>query len=268
MSQEPITYTPQPGQPIIEVDNLSVSFGALEVLRDVSFQINQGEIIVVVGGSGCGKTTLLRHIIGLRHPQGGSVRITGIDPHNAGGKQMRGLRRNIGMLFQSGALLGSMTLAENVMLPMEDYTSLSRREMELVAQMKLSLVGLAGFQNHLPAEISGGMAKRAGLARAMALDPLVLFFDEPSAGLDPITSAELDQLIIKLNQALGTTMVIVSHELASIFSIAHRVIMLDKSVKGVIAEGDPRWLKDNSPDPLVRNFFGRHAGGDAGESAK
>ncbi len=268
MNQELSLTIPRPGEPIIEVENLSVQFGALEVLRDVSFQIKRGEIIVVVGGSGCGKTTLLRHIIGLRKPQGGSVRITGLDVHNSSGRQMRELRRNVGMLFQSGALLGSMTLAENVMLPMEDYTRLSRREMGLVANMKLSLVGLSGFQNHLPAEISGGMKKRAGLARAMALDPLVLFFDEPSAGLDPITSAELDELIIKLNKALGTTMVIVSHELASIFSIAHRVIMLDKSVKGIIAEGDPHWLKDNSPTPLVRNFFGRHTGGDAGESAQ
>lgn len=259
---------PEPGEPIIEVRGLSVRFGELEVLRDVSFDVMRGEILVIVGGSGCGKTTLLRHIIGLHQPNAGRVTFAGVDVHDASSRQMRALRRSFGMLFQSGALLGSMNLAENICLPLEDHTSLSAREMLQVAQMKLSLVGLAGFQNHLPAEISGGMKKRAGLARAMALDPLALFFDEPSAGLDPITSAELDALILDLNKALGTTMIIVSHELASIFAIAHRVIMLDKSKKGLIAQGDPRWLRDNSPDPLVRNFFGRNPGGVEGARTK
>lgn len=266
---DPVVITPpEPGQPIIKVRNLSVRFGELEVLRDVSFDVLRGEVLIIVGGSGCGKTTLLRHIIGLHQPNSGAVEFAGVKVHEASGRQEQALRSNFGMLFQSGALLGSMTLAENVCLPLEDHTRLSASERLQVAQMKLSLVGLAGFQNHLPAEISGGMKKRAGLARAMALDPLALFFDEPSAGLDPITSAELDELILNLNKALGTTMVIVSHELASIFAIADRVIMLDKKAKGIVAQGDPRWLRDNSPDPLVRNFFGRNPGGVEGERAK
>jgi phospholipid/cholesterol/gamma-HCH transport system ATP-binding protein len=167
------------------------------------------------------------------------------------------VRMDLGVLFQSGALFGSMTLEENVALPLQEYTALDSAAIELIVRMKLGLVNLAGYENHLPSELSGGMKKRAGLARAMALDPTVLFFDEPSAGLDPITSVELDNLIKSINAGMGTTMVIVTHELESIFNIAHRVLMLDKGAKGIIAEGDPRELKDHSTDPRVVNFFNR-----------
>jgi phospholipid/cholesterol/gamma-HCH transport system ATP-binding protein len=180
-----------------------------------------------------------------------------VDLMTADDTELHKLRRGIGVLFQSGALFGSMTLAENVSLPLEEYTDLSPEAIDLIVRMKLSLVDLAGYENHLPEELSGGMRKRAGLARAMALDPAVLFFDEPSAGLDPITAAELDILIKGINAGLGTTMVVVTHELESIFNIAHRVIMLDKSAKGIIAEGDPRELKEHSTDPRVVNFFNR-----------
>jgi phospholipid/cholesterol/gamma-HCH transport system ATP-binding protein len=183
--------------------------------------------------------------------------IHGVDITKADERLLKKVRLDVGVAFQSGGLFGSMTLAENVALPLQEYTDLSRKTIDLVVKMKLGMVNLAGYENHLPEEISGGMKKRAGLARAMALDPTVLFFDEPSAGLDPITSAELDSLIKSIRAGIGTTMVIVTHELQSIFSIADRIIMLDKVTKGIIAEGDPRWLKDNSTDPRVKAFFNR-----------
>jgi phospholipid/cholesterol/gamma-HCH transport system ATP-binding protein len=180
---------------------------------------------------------------------------------------VREVRSNIGVLFQAGAMFGSMTLLENVMLPLGDFTALRKKAVRQVARMKLAMVGLAGYENHLPSEVSGGMVKRAALARAIALDPLVLFFDEPSAGLDTVTSAEMDRLMISLNQGLGTTMVVVTHELPSIFAIAHRVIMLDKSARGIIAQGTPQELRDNSTDPRVVNFFQRRPGGSQMDSA-
>jgi phospholipid/cholesterol/gamma-HCH transport system ATP-binding protein len=243
--------------PVIVVDQLTARFGDNTIFDRVSFQVNQGEILVILGGSGCGKSTMLKHMIGLYKPAAGKVLLNGVNINTDDDRVLRQVRMNLGVLFQSGALFGSMTLAENVALPIYEYTDLDPDTIELIVRMKLGLVSLAGYENHLPSEISGGMKKRAGLARAMALDPTVLFFDEPSAGLDPISSVELDNLIKSLNAGMGTTMVIVTHELESIFNIAHRVIMLDKSAKGIIAEGDPRELKDHSNDPRVVNFFNR-----------
>lgn len=243
--------------PVIEVENLTARFGDDTIFTKVGFQVHQGEILVVLGGSGCGKSTLLKHLIGLYRPYTGRILIKGVDVHNRSEKKLRRLRRDFGVLFQSGALFGSMTLAENIALPLQEYTDLSADAIAAIIKMKLGLVNLAGYENHLPEEISGGMKKRAGLARAMALDPTVLFFDEPSAGLDPISSVELDNLIKAINAGMGTTMVIVTHELESIFNIAHRVVMLDKTAKGIIAVGDPLDLKEHSPDPRVTSFFNR-----------
>jgi phospholipid/cholesterol/gamma-HCH transport system ATP-binding protein len=243
--------------PIITVENLTARFGNNTIFENVSFQVYPGEIFVVLGGSGCGKSTLLKHMIGLYEASSGKVVINGVDIGTADERQLRKVRMHLGVSFQSSALFGSMTLAENVALPLQEYTDLSRETIDHIVKMKLGMVDLAGYDNHLPSEISGGMKKRAGLARAMALDPIVLFFDEPSAGLDPITSAELDSLIKNINTGMGTTMVVVTHELQSIFNVAHRIIMLDKSAKGIIAEGDPRWLKDHATDPRVFDFFNR-----------
>ncbi len=239
------------------VENLTARFGGNTIFQDVSFKVYRGEVFVILGGSGCGKSTLLKHMIGLYEASSGKVIMNGIDITLADEKELKKVRMDLGVLFQSSGLFSSMTLAENVALPLTEYTDLSREAIELIVKMKLGMVQLAGYDNHLPAELSGGMKKRAGLARAMALDPTVLFFDEPSAGLDPVTSAELDSLIKSINAGMGTTMVIVTHELESIFSIAGRVIMLDKSAKGIIAEGDPRWLKDHATDPRVFDFFNR-----------
>jgi phospholipid/cholesterol/gamma-HCH transport system ATP-binding protein len=243
--------------PVIVVAGLTARFGDDVILENVSFQVYPGEILVILGGSGCGKSTLLKHMIGLYAPYAGRVLINGVDVNTDDDVELRKLRMGIGVLFQSGALFGSMTLAENVALPLQEYTDLDPATIEDIVKMKLGLVQLAGYENHLPAEISGGMKKRAGLARAMALDPTVLFFDEPSAGLDPITSVELDNLIKGINAGMRTTMVIVTHELESIFNIAHRVVILDKGARGIIAEGDPLDLKEHSPDPRVVNFFNR-----------
>jgi phospholipid/cholesterol/gamma-HCH transport system ATP-binding protein len=245
--------------PVIVVDQLTARFGANTIFKRVSFEVKRGEILVILGGSGCGKSTMLKHMIGLYHPANGQVLVNGVNINTDDERILRRVRMDFGVLFQSGALFGSMTLGENVALPIQEYTDLDLATIELIVRMKLGLVNLAGYENHLPSEISGGMQKRAGLARAMALDPTVLFFDEPSAGLDPITSVELDNLIKSINAGMGTTMVIVTHELESIFNIAHRVIMLDKAAQGIIAEGDPRELKDHSTDPRVINFFNRRS---------
>ncbi len=244
-------------EPVIVVAGLTARFGENTIFREVSFQVRRGEIFVILGGSGCGKSTLLKHLIGLYQPAAGRVLINGLDIARAGDRELQRIRRNLGVLFQSGALFGSMTLAENVALPLATYTDLPDDAIDRLVKLKLSLVNLSGYENHLPEELSGGMKKRAGLARAMALDPAVLFFDEPSAGLDPVSSVELDLLIKDINAGMGTTMVIVTHELESIFTIAHRVIMLDKEARGIIAMGDPRDLRDNSADPRVVNFFNR-----------
>jgi len=242
---------------IIQVCNLIVGYGEDIVLDTISFDVREGEIFIVLGESGCGKSTLLKHLIGLKKPLSGQIHIDGDDITNCDEATFKNILRKIGVLYQSTALFGSMTIAENVSLPIKEYTHLTQKSVDTLVKMKLNMVHLNGYENHLPSEISGGMRKRAGLARAMALNPKILFFDEPSAGLDPVTSVELDKLIVHLNKRLGTTMVIVTHELQSIFNVAHRVIMLDKQTKGIIAEGNPKHLKDHSDNPLVRNFFNR-----------
>ena len=230
-------------------------YGETVILDRISFEVYPGEIFVILGGSGCGKSTLLKHLIGLIRPISGEVYIDGDDICERDETRFRKILRKFGVLYQSAALFGSMTLAENVALPIQEYTDLPKDAVDTLVRMKLKLVGLDGYENHLPSEISGGMKKRAGLARAMALNPGILFFDEPSAGLDPITSAELDDLILRINRSLGTTMVIVTHELQSIFTVAHRIIMLDKHTRSIIAEGDPRYLRDHSRNLFVKQFF-------------
>ncbi len=243
--------------PIIEVEGLAARYDDETIFEKVDFQIFKGEIFIILGESGCGKSTLMKHMIGLYRPYAGRVVMNGVDITTAGEKKLQEVRKGIGVLFQSAALFGSMTLAENVALPLREYTDLPPDVIDLIVRMKLGMVDLAGYENHLPAELSGGMRIRAGLARAMALDPAVLFLDEPTAGLDPITSAEIDILIKKINTGIGTTLVIITQELESIFGIAHRIIMLDKRDKGIIAHGDPRELKVSARDPRVWNFFNR-----------
>lgn len=246
-------------QPIIEVRDLVAKYGDDIIIDRVSFDVYEGEIFGILGGSGSGKSTLLKHLIGLIRPHSGRIVVDGDDISACNETTYRKMLKKIGVLYQGAALLGSMTLAENVALPVKEYTDLPEDSVNTLVKIKLSLVDLSGYENHLPSELSGGMKKRAGLARAMALNPRILFFDEPSAGLDPVTSVELDNLIIHLNKSLGTTMVIVTHELESIFAVAQRVIMLDKRSRTIIAEGDPAYLRDHSQNPFVKRFFTRTA---------
>ncbi|MBN1864436.1 MAG: ATP-binding cassette domain-containing protein [Victivallales bacterium] len=248
---------PENKKTVIEVENLSVGYDGNAVLKELSFSVRESEIFVILGGSGCGKSTLLKHMIGLYDPIGGDIRIKGRSIVASTEDEKDDILKQFGVLYQSSALFSSLTLAENIAVPLKEFTSLSDEVISAMASVKLSLVGLEGYENFSPSEISGGMKKRAGLARAMALDPEILFFDEPSAGLDPISSADLDKLILELRAKYGTSMVIVTHELDSIFAIADRVIMLDKASMGIIEEGDPREMRKKSPNPWVREFLNR-----------
>jgi phospholipid/cholesterol/gamma-HCH transport system ATP-binding protein len=243
--------------PVIVVEDLTARFGETTVLEGVNLKVFRGEILCIVGGSGCGKSTLLKQMIGLIRPNAGRVLMGGVDIAAVDDESLNRIRRGIGVLFQSDALFGSMTLGENVALPLSGFTGISPETVRLIVRMKLGMVNLGGYENHYPSELSGGMRKRAGLARAMALDPQVLFFDEPSAGLDPVNSAELERLILGINANLGTTMVIVSHQVDLVLRVADRIIMLDQGVRGIAAAGTPQELRLSVTDPRIRNFLFR-----------
>ncbi|MFA5265554.1 MAG: ATP-binding cassette domain-containing protein [Opitutaceae bacterium] len=257
MITSPSLPSSPPSAAAIDVRGLECGYDGDVILRDISFTVRPGELFFVIGGSGCGKSTLLRHMIGLNRPTAGEVSFFGRPFYDNRESERRALLRTFGVLFQSGALWSSLTLRENITLPLELHTRLNPGERNEIALLKLAQVGLAGFQDYYPAEISGGMRKRTGLARALALDPAIVFFDEPSAGLDPITSRKLDELILGIRDTFGTTCVVVSHELASINDIADRVILLDRETQGIVAEGDPHELLAHSADPRVLEFFQR-----------
>ena len=241
----------------VRVTDLTMAYDHFVIQQDVNFAVRRGEIFIIMGGSGCGKSTLLRHLIGLKAPAQGHVFFDGEDLWAASRRERDALLLKMGILYQSGALWSSMTLAENIALPLTAHTRLLRAEISELVALKLSLVGLAGFGDYYPAEISGGMQKRAALARALALEPEILFFDEPSAGLDPISARRLDELILHLSESLGCTAIIVTHDLASILEIGGNSIFLDAESKTIIARGPPRWLRDHADHPTVRNFLQR-----------
>lgn len=241
----------------IHVENLTMAYGSNVIQTGLSFDVNSSDIFIIMGGSGCGKSTLLRHMIGLLKPAHGSIKISGTDLWQVDKNERDEILRNTGILYQNGALWSSMTLAENVALALEQYSGLEKKEIDELVSFKLSLVGLAGYEEYYPAEISGGMKKRAGLARAMALDPEILFFDEPSAGLDPISAKLLDDLILQLRDSLGATIVVVTHELASIFAIGNNSVFLDPVTKTMIAQGNPTELLNSCDNEVVRKFLRR-----------
>lgn len=241
----------------IVVRDLTMAYGDFVIQHDLNFTINRGEVFIIMGGSGCGKSTLMKHLIGLKVPARGDVYIDDINYWQSTPEVQKNLKRRFGVMFQSGALWSSLTLAENVALPLGEYTALGQREIADIVALKLSLVGLAGYEDFYPSQLSGGMQKRAGLARAMSLDPEILFFDEPSAGLDPVSSRRLDELILELSASLATTVVVVTHELDSIFTIGHNSVFLDSESKTMLTTGDPQWLRDHSPNPIVRSFLNR-----------
>ncbi len=242
---------------MIEVKNLTMGYGSYVLQQNANFVVNRGDIFIIMGGSGCGKSSMLRVLTGLLPPLGGDVFIDGVNIAKASATQMEEIRKKSGILYQSGALFSSMTLAENIALPLQQYSNYSAAEIKELASLKLSLVGLAGFDDFYPSEISGGMKKRAGLARALALDPEIVYFDEPSAGLDPISSRNLDDLIIEINRSLGTTIVVVTHELASIFAIGTNSIFLDPMTKSILAKGNPHDILKNPPNREVLEFLTR-----------
>jgi len=241
----------------ITVTGLTMAYGSFVVQRDLSFTVNRGDIFIIMGGSGCGKSTLMRHMIGLKAPAEGTVSYDGVSFWDSAPDERERMMRQFGILYQSGALFSSMTLGENIALPLQQYTDLGAEQIQKLVSLKLALVGLAGFDGYYPSEISGGMQKRAGLARAMALDPEILFFDEPSAGLDPISARLLDDLILELRESLGATVVVVTHELASIFAIGNNSVFLDPEKKTMIAQGDPKKLLTECRDPTVHRFLTR-----------
>jgi len=251
-----VTSTQQ-SKPHLQIQDLTMAYGDFLIQRDLTFNINRGDIFIIMGGSGCGKSTLLRHLVGLKAPAKGKVTYNGVSFWDASEGERAIMMQKIGILYQSGALWSSMTLAENISIPLESYTRLNAKEIAEVVSLKLALVGLSGFDDYYPSEISGGMRKRAGLARAMALDPDILFFDEPSAGLDPVSAKLLDDLILELRDSLGSTVVVVTHELASIFAIGNNSVFLDPDTKTMIAQGDPKELLKNSEDPKVQLFLRR-----------
>lgn len=252
-----MTSTETENEAHIVVKDLTMAYGTFVVQRDLNFTINHGDIFIIMGGSGCGKSTLLRHMVGLKAPAKGSVNYGDDSFWDMGPAERERIMRQFGILYQSGALFSSMTLAENISLPLQEYTDLGANQIQKVVSLKLALVGLAGFDDYYPSEISGGMRKRAGLARAMAMDPEILFFDEPSAGLDPISARLLDDLILELRDSLGATVVVVTHDLASIFTIGNNSVFLDPDKKTMIAQGDPNKLLAESTDPTVHRFLTR-----------
>jgi len=244
-------------RPIIRVENVTMAYGDYVVMRDLTFQINRGDVFIIMGGSGCGKSTMMRHLVGLEEPAKGEILYGETNFTRADGEERNALLRRFGVMYQGGALWSSMTLAENVAMPLEQYTNLSRAQIRSNVSYKLSLVGLSGFESFYPSQISGGMNKRAGIARAMALDPEILFLDEPSAGLDPVSAERLDELILELREYLKSTVVIVTHELASIFTVGTNSVFLDAERKTLGAIGNPKELRDHCPDASVRRFLNR-----------